>query len=273
VRPPARFAIAVVEELLRRLYLGAAEAPGGSSPGDAAPGLRDEDRKKAREVAALVGELARFGRRGLVVDAAAGHGYVGLCAAELIGLDRLVVLERSEARAERCRLAAARLRPLRPLSLDVRTGDVADPALWPERPDVVVALHACGAASDAILDGAVAARARWLLLLPCCHDGALRFAAPAAAHAEALGLARHGELRRRATRALIDGERVLRLEAAGYGVEVSSLVPPSVTPENLMLRARHVGEPRRMAEAREELRRLWGGRDGGGSPPWPWWPS
>src|SRR5262245_45349019 len=112
-------------------------------------GLRDEDRKKCREVAALLDELGRIGKRGVVVDAAAGHAYAGLLAAELLGVERLVVIERDERRAARAREAAGRLS--RAVELEVRAGDVADAALWPEAPDVVLGLHACGAASDMIL--------------------------------------------------------------------------------------------------------------------------
>src|SRR5215510_4113764 len=63
---------------LDRLYI---DAPGA--------GLRDEDRKKAVELAAFAGEieraLGRLPRRGeiTVVDAAAGKGYVGLLVANL----------------------------------------------------------------------------------------------------------------------------------------------------------------------------------------------
>jgi short-subunit dehydrogenase involved in D-alanine esterification of teichoic acids len=55
---------------------------------------------------------------------------------------------------------------------------------------------------------------------------------------------------------MVDAERTLRLEAAGYETEVVELVPPTVTPHNLVWRARRVGEPGRMARAAEALARL-----------------
>src|SRR5690242_14814319 len=70
---------ALLPEVLRwmdRLYVA---APGAS--------LRAVDRRKALEVAALLGELrrARGGRRPCtLVDAAAGKAYVGLLAAQLV---------------------------------------------------------------------------------------------------------------------------------------------------------------------------------------------
>src|SRR5436190_17498540 len=132
-----------VEQALHRLYIAGGDAR-GDARGDERdarhgdprePALRDEDRKKAREVAALLGELARFKRDKLLVDAAAGHAYVGLLAAELLGFQRLLVIEREPSRIERTRQAAARLSRPGALALELRAGDVGDPSLWPERPD------------------------------------------------------------------------------------------------------------------------------------------
>jgi hypothetical protein len=229
---PARVAAA-----LHRLYIG-----------ESAAGLRDEDRKKVAEVTALLAEIARVPRRGLVVDAAAGKATVGLLAAELVGLDRLVVLERDPRAAARSREAAATVSA----RVEVREGDVADPALWPDTPDLVIALHACGPASDAILDRAAAARAKVLLLVPCCYSAAVAFAPAAERRAEALGAA-HGEVRRRLVTALVDLERTLRLESLGYETTVVSFVAPTVTPHHLLWRARRVGEPRRMETAAKRL--------------------
>ena len=55
-------------------------------------------------------------------------------------------------------------------------------------------------------------------------------------------------MRRRFVQAFVDAERTLRLEAAGWQTEVVELCPPTVTPHNLLWRARRVGEPGRMAE-------------------------
>jgi predicted RNA methylase len=217
--------------------------------------LRQEERKKAIEVAAFLRELAPLVRPGrLLVDAAAGKAYVGLLAAALVGVDRVLVLEREPSRAAACRDALGRLQAR--AQVDIVVADVADRAAWPDAPDIVAALHACGPASDAILDAAVASRARALLLVPCCYAHAVPFAAAAEALADATGVPRHAEVRRRFVTAAIDAERTLRLEAAGYETTVVPLVAPTVTPHHLLWRARRVGEPRRMAEAAARLGRL-----------------
>ncbi|MFT3764656.1 MAG: methyltransferase [Minicystis sp.] len=233
----------IVEQALDRLFIAAEGAT-----------LRREDRKKAVEVAALLGELRRAGARGTFVDAAAGKAYVGLLAVDLLGVTDLRVIERDPTRAESCRVAAAKLSPS--ARVDVRAGDVADASLWPEAPHAVVALHACGPASDAILDAAVRARARWLFLVPCCYGAAIPFAAAAEATADRLGLPRHAEIRRRMLASLVDAERTLRLEAAGYETTVVPFVAPTVTGHNLLWRARRMNEPVRMREAAERLARL-----------------
>jgi hypothetical protein len=232
-RAPSREA---VRDALLRLFIDAEGAR-----------LRREDEQKAAEVGALLIELGRFRRDGLLVDAAAGKSPVGLVAAELLGFSRLVVIERDADRAGACREAASRLRA--PAEVDVREGDVGDPALWPERPDVAVALHACGPAADRIIDAAVRARARSLLLVPCCYGMDVPFAGAAREAIAEAGLPRQGELRRRMENSLVDAERTLRLEAGGYDVEVVAFVAPTVTPHNLLWRARWAGEPRAMARA------------------------
>ncbi|HWE30267.1 MAG TPA: methyltransferase, partial [Polyangia bacterium] len=129
--------LATVEATLHRLFIAA----DGTS-------LRREDLKKAREAAALLDQLARIVRPDrLLVDAAAGKAYVGLLAVELIGVTRVHVIEREPRRAALCRQAASRLS--RAAEVTIVERDVADASAWPADPDVVVGLHACGAASDA----------------------------------------------------------------------------------------------------------------------------
>jgi hypothetical protein len=240
--------LAEVERLLDHLYIAAEGA-----------GLRDEDRKKAVEVAAVLGELARVasGKAVTLVDAAAGKAYVGLIAARLVlgPGSRVVAIERDERRRRAAEAAFAALEAPG-IAFEARAGDVGDAHLWPEEPDLVVALHACGVASDRVLDRAVAARARRLWLIPCCYGAALPGDELARGAAALLGLPRHAPLRRRFAQAVIDAERALRLEAAGYETEVVELVAPTVTPHNLAFRARRVGEAVRAAAARERLAHL-----------------
>ncbi len=225
-----------------------------------APGtrLRKEDLKKAVEVAALLNELSRVDADTTLVDVAAGKSYLGLLAIELLGFHHLHVIEREPKRLLDVRHAMTKL--ARPASVELHAGDVGDRALWPEQPGVVVALHACGPASDAVIDAALAADARWLLLVPCCYGATVPAWSAGEAQAERLGLPRHAEVRKRFLQAFIDAERTLRLESAGWETTVVPFVAPTVTPHNLLFRARRLKEPHRMEEAARRLRTL---RDGG----------
>jgi predicted RNA methylase len=235
---------------LDRLYIAADGA-----------GLRDEDHKKAFEVSALLDDVARVasGRNLTIVDAAAGKGYTGLLAAKLVlgPFARVVAIERDPRRLESVRAAFAALQ-LPDVTLDLRAADVADPAAWPDAPDLVVALHACGAATDHALDRAVAARAERIWSVPCCYDKTLRGDELARGLAHLIGVPpQYGPLRRRFVHSIVDIERVLRLEAAGYATEVVEIVSPTVTPHNMMFRATRAGpQSRRAAEASDKLESL-----------------
>jgi hypothetical protein len=251
-----RFAAEEIEGWMDRLFVAAEGAS-----------LRQEDRRKAAEVAALLDEIRRVLTRTrrdhppVLVDAAAGKSAVGLLAARLV-LEplgrggRVITIEREPARAAAGERARAALGTT--IAVECRPGDVADAALWPEAPDLVVGLHACGPAADAIIDQAIARGARHLLLAPCCTGDAVAAATLAAGAARRTGIPRQAPVRRRFIQALVDAERTCRLEAAGYETEVVEWVPATLTPHNLLWRSRRVREPGRMAAAHASLRKMHG---------------
>jgi len=247
-----------VERWLDSLYVAAEGAT-----------LRQEDRRKAIEVAAALLEiqqsLRHVSRKSqlVIVDAAAGKSYLGLLAAKLLLEPRkqassLVTIERDGRRMDLSRRAAERLHTTVPI--ECRALDVADAAAWPMCPSIVVALHACGQAADAIIERSIASEAQYLLLVPCCTSDAVPAARVAAQNVDRLGIPRHAPVRRRFIQAFVDAERTWRLEAAGYQTQVVEFVPPTVTPHNLLWRSRRVREPKRMAAAQAGLDALLGGR-------------
>jgi len=224
-----------VECWLDRLYIGVEDAT-----------LRDEDRRKAVEVAAILDEIERAAggmsrkKALLLVDAAAGKSYVGLLAAQLVfeklgSSAKVVVLEKNDRLITLTRGAIERLETQIPI--ECRAGDVSDPAVWPDRPDIVVALHACGPASDAIIERSIACEARLLLLVPCCTSESVPAVARAKEEAIRLAIPRQAPVRRRFIQALVDADRTRRLEAGGYRTEVVEF-GATVTPHNLLWRAR-----------------------------------
>lgn len=209
--------------------------------------LRREDVQKAHELAAMIRELSRVRRGAHLVDAAAGKASAGLVASELLPIGSLTVIERDPRRVAACRDAVTRM--TRALPIEVREADVSDEAAWPRGADAVVALHACGRASDTVIDRAIGSEARFLFAVPCCYGADVPFLARALAMADRLGGANHQNVRRRIATSIVDLERTLRLEAAGYEVEAHEFVGATVTPHNLLLRARRTRASVRMASA------------------------
>jgi hypothetical protein len=87
--------------------------------------------------------------------------------------------------------------------------------------DVVVSIHACGAATDAVIDLATAARSR-LAVLPCCHD-------LDKAHTGGLTGWMSGPL-------AVDVVRASNLRTLGWQVWTQT-IPAAITPHNRLLMA------------------------------------
>lgn len=225
--------------------------------------LRREDEKKAEELVGLLPEIERRiptndKRPVTLLDAAAGKSYVGLLAAEFLLSGRanatVLLLERERSRIAQSRLASERVRSA--ARFEFLEGEVGRTELWPKHATLVVGLHACGSASDDVMDSAIASGARSLLLAPCCTSTAARGLPRAERLAERLGIPRAAPVRRRFLQSVVDAERTLRLEAAGYRVEVVEFVAPTVTPHNLLYRAVLKNDEGRAQRARAELARL-----------------
>lgn len=255
IKPPPPEVVRIDEEALGRALAHAFS-------GDPAQRLRPEEARKVRLLPGLLGEALRLLPRGrqtsppLVVDAAAGRGPLTLALAVALGArpTRFLAIERDPDRLAALEVGFRRVAPYEH-ELATRSGDVGDASLWPRRARLVVAVHACGDASDLVLRAAVDAGARNVLLLPCCVARTLPAAQRAERIADRLGYPR-GQLRRRFRDVHTLGERALALEAAGYETEIVAVCPESVSPYNLALRASLVGEPVRARRARERLAEL-----------------
>jgi len=231
--------VAQVERWLDRLFIAAEGAT-----------LRKEDRRKAIEIAAMLAEIEmaaqKLSRRSPItlVDAAAGKSYVGLLAARLIFEPaareaRVIAIEADSHRVESSRCAVGCLGSSVPI--ECRVGDVADAASWPrQQPSIVAALHACGPATDAVIEQGTRCRAKVLLVVPCCTGKSVAASARAIEAARRLDIPRQAPVRRRFIQAWVDAERTRTLEAAGYETEVVEFVPATVTPHNLLWRARRL---------------------------------
>ncbi len=101
------------------------------------------------------------------------------------------------------------------------------------KPDLVISLHACDTATDAVLEVAMRNGAKVVLSTPCCHHEMNR-----KLHCPAVDfIGERPLLRQKFCDAATDALRLLRLEAMGYRTDATELIDPEDTPKNILLRA------------------------------------
>lgn len=110
-----------------------------------------------------------------------------------------------------------------------------------QRPDVVLALHACDTATDDALARAVEWEADLVLAAPCCHHDIAAQLRRMPTPSPYGMLTRHGILRERLADTLTDALRAAILRLVGYRVDVVEFVESRHTPRNTMLRALRTG--------------------------------
>lgn len=176
-------------------------------------------RKELFEAWEVARRTRRLFRGGRVVDLAGGHG---LLAHVLLLLDdsspEAVVVERTVPPSARAVAdALVQVWPRLDGRVQYVEGDLG--ALPLTRDDLVVASHACGGLTDAVLARAVGAAAR-VAVLPCCHD---------------LDVCTPGPLRGWMDAALaVDTMRAVSLEQHGYRIWTQR-IPERITPMNRLL--------------------------------------
>jgi SAM-dependent methyltransferase len=197
-----------------------------------------------------------------VVDLGCGNAYLTFAAhaflsrvrrlpVTLLGVDRQPQLvARNNALAEELGLAG---------SVRFVPGDIGDVAL-DERPDVVLALHACDTATDDALARAVEWEASLVLAAPCCHHDIAAQLRRAPAPAPYSLLTRSGILRERFADTLTDAIRASLLRLVGYRVDVIDFVDSKHTPRNTLLRAVRTGSsaPDAARAELDDLTTSWG---------------
>eukprot|EP00172_Hildenbrandia_rubra_P002487 Plantae.Rhodophyta-Hildenbrandia_rubra.ctg3348.p1 GENE.Plantae.Rhodophyta-Hildenbrandia_rubra.ctg3348~~Plantae.Rhodophyta-Hildenbrandia_rubra.ctg3348.p1 ORF type:complete len:594 (+),score=94.84 Plantae.Rhodophyta-Hildenbrandia_rubra.ctg3348:168-1949(+) len=126
--------------------------------------LRRKRAQIANVVAAVSELLLRRGPQGVVVDFCGGCGYVGLVIGVLFPGWKVVVVDFNEVAIEAVN-GRAKVAGLE--NVEGVVGKVQD---WKDGFDVGVALHACGVASDLVMQNAVVAKAG-MVVVPCCVGG------------------------------------------------------------------------------------------------------
>ena len=103
----------------------------------------------------------------------------------------------------------------------------------PQKPDLVISLHACDVATDFAIEGAVKSGAKVILSTPCCqHELNSQMKCN-----ELSFITDHSILKQKLSTAATDALRALMLEIYGYKVTVCELIDPEETPKNVIIRA------------------------------------
>jgi hypothetical protein len=178
-------------------------------------------------------EVARRARRrfrgGRVVDVAGGHGLLAHLMLVLDDTSPNACIVDPSVPPSSAALGAALVAAWPRLAGRVHSVAASlDTVALTDR-DLVVSSHACGELTDRVLDRAVAAMAR-VVVLPCCHDARTCDAGPLTGWVDA-SLA-------------IDLRRAERLGRHGYRVWTQT-IPTTITPKNRLL----MGAPARAGAA------------------------
>lgn len=231
--------------------------------------LNHDSRRKLKQVHHLVNFIAPLIEECLaargdlqLVDHGAGKSYLGFILYDLCLKDRATgTIHGIETRDElvlRSRELAQKLGFARMAfhNLSVEAS-ITSPAL-PAEVDIVTALHACNTATDDAIRFALAKRARFIVLVPCCQA---EVAATLRAHKnESFGktplseLWRHPIHTRELGSQITNVLRCLLLEAHGYQLSVTELVGWEHSMKNELIVARATGKPR--GNARERATRI-----------------
>lgn len=115
--------------------------------------------------------------------------------------------------------------------LKFMTGDIAD--YESNGADMVVTLHACDTATDYALINAVNWNSRVILSVPCCQHELFSQIKNEVNEP----MLKHGIIKDKFTELLTDGLRGLKLEAAGYDVNMIEFTSLEHTSKNIMIKA------------------------------------
>ena len=115
--------------------------------------------------------------------------------------------------------------------LKFQTGDIAD--YESSGADMVVTLHACDTATDYALINAVKWKSKVILSVPCCQHELFSQITNEVNEP----MLKHGIIKDKFTELLTDGIRGLKLEAAGYDVNMIEFTSLEHTSKNIMIKA------------------------------------
>ncbi|MCB1024873.1 MAG: SAM-dependent methyltransferase [Acidobacteria bacterium] len=116
--------------------------------------------------------------------------------------------------------------------------------------DILIALHACDTATDDAIFKGINAKAKLILVAPCCHREIRPQIKPPSVFQ---GILKHGILMEREAESLTDGLRSMFLEKYGYSTKVFEFISTEHTPKNNMIAGKYSGPPSNPAAITAEI--------------------
>ena len=101
-----------------------------------------------------------------------------------------------------------------------------------EKPDILIALHACNTATDDAIAKGIHADAKLIICSPCCHKQVRKQMMP---DTEISSIVQYGILKERQAEIVTDTIRALILKAYGYKTNVMEFISTDHTPKNLLI--------------------------------------
>ncbi len=222
--------------------------------------LNQDSRRKLKQVNHLVQFIEPLLEAALrdqpaisLVDHGAGKSYLGFLLYDLFFKNRpelssVIGIETRSELVEKARQLAARLGFDRMQFLNLSVAEsISNPAL-PPTVDVVTALHACNTATDDAIHFALAKKARFIVLVPCCQAEVASVLKKNKSDSRARGalteIWRHPLHTREFGSQVTNVLRCLELEAHGYQVSVTELVGWEHSMKNELIIATYQNLPR-----------------------------
>ena len=193
-----------------------------------------------------------------LADHGAGKSYLGFILYDLFfksrTAGRIFGIETRAELVDKSRELSRQLGFARMSFLNLSVEESIRSAEFPERVDLVTALHACDTATDDAIRFALHKQSRFIVLVPCCQAeiaSVLRKNKNASFGKTPLSeLWRHPIHTREFGSQVTNALRCLMLEAHGYQVTVTELVGWEHSMKNELIVARHTGQPRKNAAER-----------------------
>lgn len=228
--------------------------------------MNQDSRRKLKQVyhlfnfiEPLLAELKQDGRDITLVDHGAGKSYLGFILYDLFfkslnDASHIYGIETREALVARSHELATKAGFERMSFLNLSVAASIGSDALPPQVDIVTALHACDTATDDAIRFALAKRARYIVVVPCCQAEvacALR-----SRKGSMLGKSPLTELWRHPLHTREFGSQVtnvlrcLQLESHGYQVSVTELVGWEHSMKNELIIATFKGQPQRRSAER-----------------------